>query len=128
MTWAIRLARRTMCARDAEARWQLDGRRARRGRPHVLRGLHHDLRADLAGSAGRGGVWGEAGFAKLEFAITQGGFGKVRKATETPFNMVLEARPLDHRRPAERASRDRQRPGRSTVVVSIPCQRRMTSL
>ena len=61
-------------------------------------------------------------------AITQGGFGKVRKATETPFNMVLEARPLDHRRPAERASRDRQRPGRSTVVVSIPCQRRMTSL
>jgi SAM-dependent methyltransferase len=35
----------------------------------------------------------QAGFAKLSSAITQGGFGKVRKATETPFNMVLEARP-----------------------------------
>ncbi|HEY1781803.1 MAG TPA: class I SAM-dependent methyltransferase [Roseiarcus sp.] len=35
----------------------------------------------------------QAGFAKLKSAITQGGFGKVRKATETPFNMVLEARP-----------------------------------
>ena len=35
----------------------------------------------------------QAGFAKLSSAITEGGFGKVRKATETPFNMVLEARP-----------------------------------
>ena len=35
----------------------------------------------------------QAGFAKLSSAMTQGGFGKVRKATETPFNMVLEARP-----------------------------------
>ena len=35
----------------------------------------------------------QAGFAKLSSAITKGGFGKVRKATETPFNMVLEARP-----------------------------------
>jgi hypothetical protein len=35
----------------------------------------------------------QAGFAKLSSAITQGGFGAVRKATETPFNMVLEARP-----------------------------------
>ena len=35
----------------------------------------------------------QAGFAKLSSAITQGGFGKVRKATETRFNMVLEARP-----------------------------------
>ena len=34
----------------------------------------------------------QAGFAKLSSAITEGGFGKVRKATETPFNMVLEAR------------------------------------
>ena len=33
----------------------------------------------------------QAGFAKLSSAITQGGFAKVRKATETPFNMVLEA-------------------------------------
>ena len=35
----------------------------------------------------------QAGFAKLSSAITQGGFSAVRKATETPFNMVLEARP-----------------------------------
>jgi hypothetical protein len=34
----------------------------------------------------------QAGFAKLSSAITEGGFGKVRKATETPFNMILEAR------------------------------------
>ncbi len=35
----------------------------------------------------------QAGFAKLSSAIKQGGFGRVRKATETRFNMVLEARP-----------------------------------
>jgi 2-polyprenyl-3-methyl-5-hydroxy-6-metoxy-1,4-benzoquinol methylase len=35
----------------------------------------------------------QAGFAKLSSAIKQGGFSKVRKATATPFNMVLEARP-----------------------------------
>ena len=35
----------------------------------------------------------QAGYAKLSSAITQGGFGKVRTATETPFNLILEARP-----------------------------------
>jgi SAM-dependent methyltransferase len=35
----------------------------------------------------------QAGLAKLSAAITQGGFARVRKATETPFNMILEARP-----------------------------------
>lgn len=34
----------------------------------------------------------QAGFAKLLSAITEAGFGQVRKATETPFNMILEAR------------------------------------
>ncbi len=34
----------------------------------------------------------QAGFAKLKGVLEEGGFGKVRKATETPFNMVLEAR------------------------------------
>ena len=34
----------------------------------------------------------QAGQAKLTEVITAGGFGKVRRATETPFNMVLEAR------------------------------------
>jgi hypothetical protein len=35
----------------------------------------------------------QAGEAKLREAITAGGFGSVRRATETPFNMILEARP-----------------------------------
>ena len=35
----------------------------------------------------------QAGFAKLSDAITRAGFAQVRKATETPFNMILEARP-----------------------------------
>lgn len=35
----------------------------------------------------------EAGFAKLASVIRGGGFGQVRKAHETPFNMILEARP-----------------------------------
>jgi SAM-dependent methyltransferase len=34
----------------------------------------------------------QAGFAKLSSAIKNGGFGTVRKATETPFNMIIEAR------------------------------------
>jgi 2-polyprenyl-3-methyl-5-hydroxy-6-metoxy-1,4-benzoquinol methylase len=35
----------------------------------------------------------QAGEAKLRSVITDGGFGSVRRATETPFNMILEARP-----------------------------------
>jgi hypothetical protein len=35
----------------------------------------------------------QAGEAKLREAIMAGGFRNVRRATETPFNMVLEARP-----------------------------------
>jgi 2-polyprenyl-3-methyl-5-hydroxy-6-metoxy-1,4-benzoquinol methylase len=35
----------------------------------------------------------QAGLAKLSSVIREGGFGQVRKATETPFNMILEARP-----------------------------------
>jgi SAM-dependent methyltransferase len=35
----------------------------------------------------------QAGEAKLREVITGGGFGSVRRATETPFNMILEARP-----------------------------------
>lgn len=35
----------------------------------------------------------QAGFGKLSAAIRDGGFTHVRKATATPFNMVLEARP-----------------------------------
>jgi hypothetical protein len=35
----------------------------------------------------------QAGEAKLREVITSGGFRSVRRATETPFNMILEARP-----------------------------------
>ena len=35
----------------------------------------------------------QAGEARLRQVITAGGFGVVRRATETPFNMILEARP-----------------------------------
>ncbi len=35
----------------------------------------------------------QAGEAKLRAVITDGGFRTVRRATETPFNMILEARP-----------------------------------
>jgi SAM-dependent methyltransferase len=35
----------------------------------------------------------QAGEAKLRETIQGGGFSKVRRATETPFNMILEARP-----------------------------------
>ncbi len=34
----------------------------------------------------------QAGLAKLSSAIEEGGFGRIRKAAETPFNMILEAR------------------------------------
>ena len=35
----------------------------------------------------------QAGEARLREVITQGGFTRFRRAAETPFNMVLEARP-----------------------------------
>lgn len=35
----------------------------------------------------------QAGFLKLSSLISESGFSQVRKATETPFNMILEARP-----------------------------------
>jgi hypothetical protein len=35
----------------------------------------------------------QAGEARLHEVIEQGGFTRVRRATETPFNLILEARP-----------------------------------
>ena len=35
----------------------------------------------------------QAGEARLAEVIKQGGFSRVRRATETPFNLILEARP-----------------------------------
>ena len=42
---------------------------------------------------GRAGLGTLAGEARLSEVIREGGFGRVRRAAETPFNMVLEARP-----------------------------------
>ena len=39
------------------------------------------------------GLGAQAGENKLREVITSGGFKSVRRATETPFNMILEARP-----------------------------------
>jgi hypothetical protein len=35
----------------------------------------------------------QAGEARLAEIVKQGGFSQIRRATETPFNMVLEAKP-----------------------------------
>jgi hypothetical protein len=35
----------------------------------------------------------QAGERRLTEVLTEGGFGQVRRAAETPFNLVLEARP-----------------------------------
>jgi SAM-dependent methyltransferase len=39
------------------------------------------------------GLGAQAGEARLRGVITEGGFSRFRRATETPFNLVLEARP-----------------------------------
>jgi len=38
------------------------------------------------------GLGAQAGPAKIEKVVRDGGFTRFRKATETPFNMVFEAR------------------------------------
>jgi hypothetical protein len=43
-------------------------------------------------SQGGPALGAQAGEKRLSEVVTQGGFGKVRRAAETPFNMVLEAR------------------------------------
>lgn len=35
----------------------------------------------------------QAGEARLRDVVTTGGFGSLQRATETPFNLILEARP-----------------------------------
>ena len=48
--------------------------------------------ASLAQPTGRG-LGAQAGEAALREVVTAGGFGRFRRAAETPFNLVLEARP-----------------------------------
>jgi hypothetical protein len=42
---------------------------------------------------GRAGLGAQAGEARLREVLAEAGFSMVRRATGTPFNMVLEARP-----------------------------------
>ena len=42
---------------------------------------------------GKMGLGAQAGEARLRDVVTRGGFTQFRRATETPFNLVLEARP-----------------------------------
>ena len=42
---------------------------------------------------GRAGLGTQAGEPRLREVIESGGFGAVRRVAETPFNLVLEARP-----------------------------------
>jgi hypothetical protein len=58
----------------------------------LLRGIDDGLRADFARPAGRGGARRTGGLRQTVGLIGEAGFGHVRKATETPFNMVIEAR------------------------------------
>jgi hypothetical protein len=39
------------------------------------------------------GLGAQAGEQRLREVVTSGGFSSVRRASETPFNMVLEAKP-----------------------------------
>ena len=39
------------------------------------------------------GLGGQAGEARLSEVFRDAGFGRFRRATETPFNLVIEARP-----------------------------------
>ena len=56
----------------------------------------------------------QAGEARLREVIGAGGFQSVRRATQTPFNMVLEARA----REAPRANAGPCQPGRYSLSVS----------
>jgi hypothetical protein len=45
-----------------------------------------------ARAQGGAGLGAQAGERRLREVMTAGGFGRIRRAAETPFNMVLEAR------------------------------------
>ena len=63
-------------------------------RPGVLRLLDLDLHTPTSLSQeGRYGLGAQAGEARLREVLTHSGFGIVRRAAETPFNLILEARP-----------------------------------
>ena len=64
------------------------------GRPRLLLGVD-DASARPPRCRRRSGsaLGAQAGEARLRDVVTGGGFTHFRRATETPFNLVLEARP-----------------------------------
>ena len=73
-------------------------RRARRqsqsGRARVLRGIDHAVHAGIALARGRARRWARKPAKRGMRAIfDEAGFSRFRRATETPFNLVFEARP-----------------------------------
>ena len=74
-------------------------RRLRRSEPqsdrsHLLRRVDDGLRPRVAESGRRHGSWSaQAGEKRLREVVTAGGFTRFRRATSTPFNLVLEAKP-----------------------------------
>ena len=100
-TWATRSARPAMRTRrssttapscsssrsPATARGQLQP-----GRADVLRRVDVHLHAELVVPGRRPGLGAQAGEARLRDVFTEAGFTTFRRATETPFNLILEAR------------------------------------
>ena len=63
------------------------------GRARLLLGVDDAVRAALARASGPA-LGAQAGEARLrEVVVDKGGFSRFRRATETPFNLILEARP-----------------------------------
>ena len=76
------------------ARGRRDRRQPRAGGTRCLCVLDHGLRAGVPIAGGGHGLGAQAGQMKLTEVINAGGFTQVRRAAETPLNMILEARDL----------------------------------
>jgi len=75
-----------------------DGRRRARGEPEpgradLLRPVHGDLHAGSLDQEVGLGLGAQAGERRLAALLTEAGFSSVRRAAQTPFNLILEARP-----------------------------------
>jgi hypothetical protein len=72
-----------------------DGR-SRTSRVHGQAGRRHgrrgDVQRDPLSQKVKLGLGAQAGERRLGHVFAEGGFSRLRRATETPFNLVLEAR------------------------------------
>ena len=103
MTWAIRRAQPGTCMRPlaSDGTWMIvepiagDDVAANLnpvGRIYYSASTVICVPASLSQEVGAG-LGAQAGQKKIAEAVTAGGFKHFRRATETPFNMVFEARP-----------------------------------